>query len=168
MPPPDSPGPGPAGLCPVTSIGGYDYDCIHRSGRDWKSFSKQLSHVASLLQKDQECFGFLARKIGANELNGIFLKNIISYYELANSITNPAFAGGVKLLGTYGIPVNGIPIIISDAALSNLFTERELILHELAHLVGAIPSDGNDPTGAASMANTAAIDSNCAKTLNAK
>jgi hypothetical protein len=162
--PGDPQGPAP---CPTTTLGGYTYDCVHRGGADWNVLARELRRVAKLVQKDGDCFGLLSSHVGADSLNGIYLKNITNYYEVADSISSTVMSGVV--LATYGVPVNGIPIVMSDAAVgASTHDLRAVILHEFAHLVGAIPRDGNDPTASASMANTSTIETECAKTLNAK
>jgi hypothetical protein len=117
---------------------------------------------------DADCFKLLSSKYGPRDLKGIYLKRITNYFQLANSITSLQGMAGT-ILGTYGIGNNGIPIILSDVAFAGGTKNLRLdILHEFAHLVGAIPQDGNDPTGSASKANSATIAADCAKTLNAK
>jgi hypothetical protein len=151
--------------CPTVTYGGFTYDCIHRSGKDWNGFSKDLKHVANLLRKDGDCYAFLSSHVGAVDFDNIYLKHITDYYSLANSIENPSYTGRVD--GTYGVSGPPTQIVISDVVL-NSANERLTVLHELAHLVGAIPRDGSDPTGAASIANSNAIREHCAKTLGAK
>jgi hypothetical protein len=92
----------------------------------------------------------------------------VVFKRLGNRLsTNPKMSG--TIFATYGVPVNGIPIVMSDTIVgASTYDLRATILHELAHLVGAIPSDGYDFTTRASMDNTGEIEENCAKALSAK
>jgi hypothetical protein len=144
--------------CPVTTgTSGTQYDCIHRSGADWKIFSKDLKRISKSLLNDPNCDSFLDSKVGASSLIAD-LRKITSLFSLANSIGNGFQATTFDVPQATPIIVNASTFFIDTVADNSL-----TILHELGHFFGVIAP--GDTSALANQANDALIMQNCAKTL---
>jgi len=155
-----------ATTCPnVTSASGTYYTCLHQSGADWKQFLSDVKDLVKALKKDTDCQKFLTS--GGTTLDTIFadLSSPSAIFTLAKGIL--ARDNSSK----YGTTNDGVPGATPIVLLASLFynsaaLEGDItILHELAHLVGAIP---NDPTAAQSDANDTLVQQQCAKALGLK
>lgn len=138
------------------------YTCFHQSGADWTHLTTDLKQVDARLQSDPECDKFLTSLGVTMTQIDSYLQNPNGTFTLAGTITeiNPV---GV-LAGTTndtGVPT---PIIINSWVYQRASQYQDFltILHELAHYVKVIPSDG---APALSQANDKTVIANCGKTL---
>jgi RHS repeat-associated protein len=127
----------------VLGTSGACYIGLHKSGKDWNSFNSIVKRLYKELRSDTKCDDFLEGFGGS--LTTLLKTSVATEYTLATNIEIPVPGLG---LGSYGdLPggtPNGAPIAINWSAFANqvnIGNQLQIILHEMAHALGA-PPDG--------------------------
>jgi hypothetical protein len=118
---------------------------LHQSGSDWTSFGSTVSSLYEALAADQKCKDFLATFGTMADVTKLLSTSVAQEYTLASDITLPVPGLG---FGSYGdLPkgtTNGALIAINWGTFNNqvdIGHQYAIILHEMAHAIGA-PPDG--------------------------